>query len=576
MYKLNNISISSNSKENSAMKTLTKILSLGVFLIFTGCSSTYQIASYDDVYYTPKKSDNQEVTKTNKSDYQSNGYEQPQILESTPETKGNNNRTNNYSSDDTGDYPYTETTQNKDKSGDTYVNNNYFEYDDYYDYSYSSRLRRFYSPSYYNWGYYDPWYTNAYWYNYNPFYWGVSIYLGYSWCSYQHYHGWGYNYPYYGWYGYHTPYYHYYGWGGYPYYYGGYYSSYWHGYNHGYWDGYHDGYYGETYYYNSLDKNTHSYGPRGGIGSSGTRTPGSTGNTRETFAQRYESSIYGRTAKSVGSSSKDINATSSVNEAVKNERGNSNVISNESNSSRNNETKISTTPATDIGRNSDVKMRSENTQTTKSLYERPNNTTTDNRTNPIERSSQTSPVNTKPESQGQSRSTQNAPPSENQYNYRQELPKKQYAKPDNYEKPVYTRPNNEPTPNTKSYSSPTYGEPRSSDRYTAPRPQPNQSVNRPNQSRPNSEEGSKQYSQPKSYTPSTTPRQESPSRNYTAPKSNESYQSSPSKSNSSSSSSSGSSYSAPSRSSSSGSSSSGSSRSSSSSSDNTRSSGGRR
>ena len=53
--------------------------------------------------------------------------------------------------------------------------------DDYYDYSYSSRLRRFHTGVSLGFGYYDPYFTNMYWYDYAPASWGLSIYLGYNW-----------------------------------------------------------------------------------------------------------------------------------------------------------------------------------------------------------------------------------------------------------------------------------------------------------------------------------------------------------------------------------------------------------
>ena len=77
--------------------------------------------------------------------------------------------------------------------------NNY----DYYDYSFSSRIRRFHQPMYYYNNYYGGIYTDYYWYNNNPYYWGTSIYYGYNW-----------HYPYYSYYSY------------LPYYYGNYYSFY--------------------------------------------------------------------------------------------------------------------------------------------------------------------------------------------------------------------------------------------------------------------------------------------------------------------------------------------------------------
>ncbi|MFL5751996.1 MAG: hypothetical protein ACJ76F_01210 [Bacteroidia bacterium] len=90
-----------------------------------------------------------------------------------------------------------------------------FNYDDYYDNEYASRVKRFHSPMY-GVGYYDTYYTNSYFYNQNPYQYGVSIYNGYNfWPSYNNYsyvsnYNWGgyygcgsnYNYnPYTGYYG---------------------------------------------------------------------------------------------------------------------------------------------------------------------------------------------------------------------------------------------------------------------------------------------------------------------------------------------------------------------------------------
>ena len=54
------------------------------------------------------------------------------------------------------------------------VVNNY--YDDY-DYYFSSRINRFHR-SYTAFDYYAPVFTDSYWYNYQPYSWGVSIYGG--------------------------------------------------------------------------------------------------------------------------------------------------------------------------------------------------------------------------------------------------------------------------------------------------------------------------------------------------------------------------------------------------------------
>ncbi len=88
------------------------------------------------------------------------------------------------------------------------VINNY--YDDY-DYYYSSRINRFHR-SYSAFDYYSPVFTESYWYNWQPFSWGVSIYgrsgfgFGYA-INYPVYYGPGYN-DWYGYdYGWYDPYY---------------------------------------------------------------------------------------------------------------------------------------------------------------------------------------------------------------------------------------------------------------------------------------------------------------------------------------------------------------------------------
>jgi len=170
-----------------------------------------------------------------------------------------------------------------------------FNSDDYYDYQYASRIRRFDNPIY-GAGYYDNYYTNSYWYNQNPYMYGTSIYNSYNWLmpsnqfgyysngislglGYSSYYGnpyygsgscwnngWGYNNPYYG-YGYN------------PYGYNPYMAGYYNGYN----NGYYSGYYGYPYgysswnnggwgYFNSYDVNSGysqmTYGVRGSNGGS--------------------------------------------------------------------------------------------------------------------------------------------------------------------------------------------------------------------------------------------------------------------------------------------------------------------
>ena len=65
---------------------------------------------------------------------------------------------------------------------DPIVENNYYYGDgDYiYDYYYASRIRRFHTP-YVSYSYYNSYFTDCYWYTYEPSYWGMSIYLGSMW-----------------------------------------------------------------------------------------------------------------------------------------------------------------------------------------------------------------------------------------------------------------------------------------------------------------------------------------------------------------------------------------------------------
>ncbi len=223
--------------------------------IISGCAGTQQAStgnSYDDVYFASnekKNSVSSPSTATTPSDYSS---------KQSSDGQSDNSR-----------FEYSEPDKSTSESrtgedGNTYVTNNYYyDNDDYYDYAYSARLRRFYNPV--GWGYYDSYYTNSYWYDYNPSSWGLSIYLGYNWWapSYAYYSPftWGfsfnYGYPSYGWCG---NYWH--NW--YSPWYSSFYSynNYWNGYYQGYWNGYYNGLYSSynnPYYYNGYDYNSYNH-----------------------------------------------------------------------------------------------------------------------------------------------------------------------------------------------------------------------------------------------------------------------------------------------------------------------------
>ena len=227
-----------------------QILIAAVALTLSACSSQKMSrngssGNNDDIYYSSS-----DAVKEGESVYTEPdpSAQQPQASEYTaapeaPVAEGSEQRFD-YNQD--GQAPagtYTET----DGEGNTYITNNY--YGDYYDYEYSSRVKRFYTDVNLGVGYYDGWYTNAYYYDYNPWSWGVSIYLGYSFWSPVYVPYYNYCYTPYTYYAYNPWYSPYNGCGGY---YGcggcggcgGYYG------------------YSNPYYFNSYDSHSYYYGPR--------------------------------------------------------------------------------------------------------------------------------------------------------------------------------------------------------------------------------------------------------------------------------------------------------------------------
>jgi hypothetical protein len=284
-------------KKTKTMNTQTKNIypmkpivysAMFVFTVFLSACSTSNSAkkNTDDVYYNPKEV-SQEVYKEKSSPSSATTGSQNSSENSTQQnSKNNSGAANNNSGQRSSD------------------NNSNFDTDDYYDYSYSSRLRRFHSPNaIVVGGYYDPWYTNMYYYDCNPYNFGTSIYTTYSFfspgyttimysrpfgwgCSFGYGTRWGWN-PYggwnNGWYGYdpfyawnnpwmwNSPYYN--GWNN-PYAWnngwgcGGYYNGFNQGFAQGYWNGYNQGLMGSNYF-NSYDRNSYYYGRRNNVSTSG-------------------------------------------------------------------------------------------------------------------------------------------------------------------------------------------------------------------------------------------------------------------------------------------------------------------
>jgi hypothetical protein len=281
------------TKGINKMKNMIRlVLATTIAGLSISCSSTYHAGNTDDVYYSSK---NQPSTASTPSAVPASSTPSPDSY-----SNSNSNYSPDYQNSNTGNQDQSQNNnggssdQYSDSKGNTYVTNNY--YDDYYDYEYSSRIRRYYSPAY-GYGYYDPFYTNSYWYDYNPNSWGVSIYLGYNWWAPSSYYyqpfcygsgfsvGFGYNsfypyssYPYYGGFGYGNPFYH------------GYQNGYWNGYNNGFYDGY---YAGNTnpYYFNSYDATSYYYGPRGSSGSNSPRSATQRQSTIAPISEKFERAV---------------------------------------------------------------------------------------------------------------------------------------------------------------------------------------------------------------------------------------------------------------------------------------------
>jgi hypothetical protein len=299
------------------MKKATLILISATFYLSSCSSSRMASREIDDVYYSEKDAVASQYSNTEQPN--NSAYTYSESNENTAAGTSGNNSENNLQNQGNYDQNATNSGTNSsnerfqdgnssnqpaqsntttDADGRTIINNYYYDEDDYYDYAYSSQIRRFNHPV--GWSYYDPYYTNLYWYDYNPYSWGVSLYTTYSWWTPGFYGpsvSIGFNYGWNNWYGCTNSYY---GgcYGGYGGYYGGYYGGGYGGYNHGYQNGYWDGYYAglyngsfNPYYCNSYDPYSYYYGPRGGNSPSSNNLPG---------GGRNISDLYGKTVAADG------------------------------------------------------------------------------------------------------------------------------------------------------------------------------------------------------------------------------------------------------------------------------------
>ncbi len=440
-------------KGGNKMKTLAFSICTIVLL------SVNMLSAQDDIYYSKKSDKNAQkgyyFTDENKTETDSVTLDDYYTAD---------DRTLNQNIPDSVDYQ-----MYRSDNGDTYITNNYYygdnydinNNDDYYDYEYAARIRRFNRP-YYGFGYYDNCYTNYYWYNYDPYYWGTSIYVSYSWWYPRPRFYWGWN-SWSGWYAGWT-------WGGYGYSPYGYYGySYWNGYNHGYWNGYWNGYYDGLYgsgyyypnYYNSFDNNSYYYGHRNTLRATGTYddspSGSNTANNHLTFGQKYEKAIAANHSLNTTTVSKPVKGTTKTNvSAVKG--GNYTKSTATTTVTKNPVKHTYSKPVTKS--QTTVKPVKKYTQapqpvTKSQTYQKPKNYTVGKPKNTYTKPKQTyqKPVYTKP------KKTYNKPT---------------YQKPKTYNKPSYSKPTYH---KPKTYSKPSYSKPKPS--YSKPR-----TYSKPGYSRP--------------------------------------------------------------------------------------------
>jgi hypothetical protein len=138
------------------MRNIDKLLLLPLFAALAiSCSSptSLQTSEYDDVYYSKK--DKTIITDNT-----------AQAAESSPEAAADETVAAN------PEYSQKNSGGGAADTGADYYSPGYYDEDDYY---YASRIRRFNAP-YRGLSYYDFAYTDYYWYNRNPIYYGRSIY----------------------------------------------------------------------------------------------------------------------------------------------------------------------------------------------------------------------------------------------------------------------------------------------------------------------------------------------------------------------------------------------------------------
>ena len=273
-----------NHKSTFQMKTYVSLLMVAIASITAGYAQ--QNTKYqDDIYYSSKDAaaEKEGMQRQKQREQTEAAAQKKQEEQNAARNAANTSNDDYYQSPSSRENSSAANSTSSTTASNT---SSSFDYDDYYDYEYAARLRRFHNniPSY---GYYDNFYTNSYWYSGNPYNYGTSIYMGYnfwgpSYYTYSYYPrynwymtwGWGYD-PWYNPFGYYNP------WAYNPYWYNpyGYYSC-WNPHYHWY----------SNNYFNSYDRNSY-YGPRNSLTASGRRS------SDPTMAHRYMNAVEMETQK---------------------------------------------------------------------------------------------------------------------------------------------------------------------------------------------------------------------------------------------------------------------------------------
>ena len=343
---------------------------------------------------------------------------------------------------------------------------------DMYDFFWTARLRRFHTHVSFGWGFYDPFFTNMFWYTHSPSMWGVSIYLGHSfwwpspffrpWHFNWGWHNWGWSW---GW-----------GWGWHrPWRFGGPWGGWSDGFNAGFWAG---------YYHNRFDNNrSFFYGHRNTIGGPSTGRNSS----RRVFGPNDDETIR-RTSRSVTGDSfnqryeaisrEEGTGRRGTGTDVRNERGTADTRQTDTRQTdtRQTDTRQTTTPTT---RQTDTRQTT--TPTTRQTDTRQTTTPTTRQTEtrpttPTTRQTETRPTTPTTTRQTDTRTTTPSTPSTRQTDTRTTTPGTPSTRQDTYNsgfRPDNSRNTPTHTPSQSrgsgsSFSSPSGGSSPSSSGFSSP------------------------------------------------------------------------------------------------------------